>query len=121
MPGAYAFQGRFYGDPGESALSAENTTKAYKLRQRASDAERFFITATYLQQVTGNLERAKETFELWEHTYPREVKAPFLHMLERSRSRHSDPQASEGRIGPDPAAALPIADVGGLTSLSASA
>lgn len=75
---AYAFLGRFYGDIGESALSAENTTKAYELRQRASDAERFFITATYLQQVTGNLEKAKETFELWEHTYPREIKVPSL-------------------------------------------
>jgi predicted Zn-dependent protease len=75
---AYAFLGRFYGDIGESVLSAENTTRAYELRERASDAEKFFITATYLQQVTGNLEKAKETFELWAHTYPREIKAPSL-------------------------------------------
>jgi tetratricopeptide (TPR) repeat protein len=75
---AYGFLGRFYGDIGESVLSAENTTKAYELRQRASDAERFFITATYQQQVTGNLEKAKETFELWEKTYPREIRAPSL-------------------------------------------
>ena len=75
---AYAFLGRIYGDIGESVLSAENTTKAYELRERASDAERFFITATYLQQVTGNLEKAKETFELWAKTYPREIRAPGL-------------------------------------------
>jgi eukaryotic-like serine/threonine-protein kinase len=75
---AYGFLGRFYGDIGESVLSAQNTTKAYQLRDRASDSERFFITVTYLQQVTGNLEKARESFELWEETYPREIRAPSL-------------------------------------------
>jgi predicted Zn-dependent protease len=75
---AYASLGRSYGDIGESVLSAENTVKAYKLRDRASDAERFFIAATYLEQVTGNLEKAKETIELWAETYPREIRAPSL-------------------------------------------
>jgi serine/threonine protein kinase/tetratricopeptide (TPR) repeat protein len=70
---AHAFLGRVYGDIGESALSAESTSKAYQLRDRASDAEKFFITATYDQQVTGNLEKAQETFELWAQTYPREI------------------------------------------------
>jgi eukaryotic-like serine/threonine-protein kinase len=75
---AYAAMGRFYGDIGESVLSAENTAKAYELRVHSSDAERFFITATYLQQVTGNLEKAKQTFELWARTYPREITVPGL-------------------------------------------
>ena len=68
MPTLGALLWRYWWKP---ALSAdEHPTKAYQLRQRASGAERFFITATYLQQVTGNLEKAKETFELWEQTYP---------------------------------------------------
>ena len=75
---AYAFLGRSYGEIGESVLSAENTAKAYELRERASDAERFFITAAYLKDVTGNLEKARETFELWAETYPREIRAPSL-------------------------------------------
>ena len=75
---AYAYLGRIYGDIGESELSAENTTKAYQLRDRASDAEKFFITATYDQQVMGNLEKAQETFELWGQTYPREDEPPGL-------------------------------------------
>ena len=37
--------GCMYGDMGESDLSAESTTKAYQLRDRASDREKFFITA----------------------------------------------------------------------------
>ncbi|MGH7746017.1 MAG: winged helix-turn-helix domain-containing protein, partial [Candidatus Dormibacteria bacterium] len=39
---AYAALGRMYGDIGESFLSAENIGKAYQLRDRASDQEKFF-------------------------------------------------------------------------------
>jgi eukaryotic-like serine/threonine-protein kinase len=75
---AYSFLGRSYGDIGESALSAENTTKAYQLRDRATDTEKFFIMATYYQQVTGNLEKARETYESWGQAYPREIRSPSL-------------------------------------------
>jgi eukaryotic-like serine/threonine-protein kinase len=70
---AFAWLGRIYGDIGESALSAESTSKAYELRDRASDAERFFITASYDLQVTGNVEKAQQTCEAWIATYPRAV------------------------------------------------
>ncbi len=70
---AYAYLGRVYGDLGESEISAENTAKAYQLRNRASDAERFFIAATYDEEVTGDRERAQQTCELWAETYPREA------------------------------------------------
>jgi tetratricopeptide (TPR) repeat protein/predicted Ser/Thr protein kinase len=69
---AYAFLGRNYGDIGESVLSAESTSKAYELRDRASDREKFFIAASYDLQVTGNLEKAHQTCELWAQTYPRD-------------------------------------------------
>jgi eukaryotic-like serine/threonine-protein kinase len=68
---AYAMLGRMYGDIGESALSAESTSKAYQLRDRASDKEKFFISASYDMQVTGNLEKAQQTCELWAQAYPR--------------------------------------------------
>jgi serine/threonine protein kinase/tetratricopeptide (TPR) repeat protein len=70
---AYASLGRVYGDIGESVLSAANTRKAYALRNRASDEERFFISASYDTQVTGNLEEAQQTCELWAQAYPRVV------------------------------------------------
>jgi DNA-binding winged helix-turn-helix (wHTH) protein/predicted Zn-dependent protease len=68
---AYAALGRMYGDIGESALSAENTSRAYQLRDRTSDQERFFISLTYDLQVTGNLEKSHQTCDLWIQTYPR--------------------------------------------------
>jgi DNA-binding winged helix-turn-helix (wHTH) protein/tetratricopeptide (TPR) repeat protein len=70
---AYAALGRMYGDIGETVLSAESTTKAYELRERASDEEKFFISASYDKQVTGNLEKAQQTCDLWAQAYPRAV------------------------------------------------
>ena len=69
---AHAFLGRIYADTGESVLSAESTSRAYQLRGRASDRERFFITFSYDRQITGNLANAQKTLELWTRTYPRD-------------------------------------------------
>jgi tetratricopeptide (TPR) repeat protein len=70
---AYAHLGISYNSTGESALAAESVSKAYQLRDRASDREKFFIIASYEMQVTGNLEKAQQTCELWAQTYPRDV------------------------------------------------
>jgi len=69
---AYAWLGRLYSAIGESALSAETTRKAWQLRDRASDQERFFIDFSYYRTVTGDLEKAGQTCELWAQTYPRD-------------------------------------------------
>jgi len=68
---AHAYLGLLYSTIGESVLSAESTTKAWQLRDRVSDRERFFIDSMYDRQVTGNLERAYQTLESWAQTYPR--------------------------------------------------
>jgi tetratricopeptide (TPR) repeat protein len=69
---AYAFMGLNYSGLGESVLSMESTSKAYQLRDRASDRERFLITTLYDRQVTGNLEKEQQTLQLWAQTYPRD-------------------------------------------------
>ncbi|MGA7415036.1 MAG: protein kinase [Bryobacteraceae bacterium] len=79
---AYAYLGRVYGDLEDPALSAESTRKAYQLRDRTSDQEKFFIASSYDLQVTGNLEKAQQTCEAWAQTYPRELMAPrFLGLI----------------------------------------
>ncbi|MGE0704008.1 MAG: hypothetical protein AB7P22_08740, partial [Vicinamibacterales bacterium] len=65
---------------GQAELSAESTRRAWLLRDRVSDRERFFIDFTYDRQVTGNLERAYQTLELWFQTYPR-AEQPNPHSL----------------------------------------
>ncbi len=71
---AHAQLGLWYSGIGESVLSIESTTKAYQLRDRTSDPEKFFITTTYDRQVTGNLAKAQTTCELWAETYPRDAR-----------------------------------------------
>ena len=49
--------------------------KAYQLRNRASDAERFYIETLYDRDFTGNLERERRTLEAWAESYPRDAYA----------------------------------------------
>jgi tetratricopeptide (TPR) repeat protein len=75
---AHAHIGFRYGGLGESALARQSLLKAYQLRHRASDAERFYIDTLYDRDYTGNLERERRTLETWADTYPRDPSAPTL-------------------------------------------
>ena len=68
---AHARLGTSYSTGGELVLGARHTTRAFELRERATDNEKFYITATYHRQVTGNLDQALRAFDLWAQTYPR--------------------------------------------------
>jgi len=72
---AHARLGLAYSGLGESLLGEQSTSRAYELRDHASDRERFFITTIYDRQVTGNLEREADTLRLWAQTYPRDPTA----------------------------------------------
>jgi tetratricopeptide (TPR) repeat protein len=69
---AYAGLGISYGEVGETTRASENTRKAYELRERVSEREKFYIASNYELWVTGNLEAARKTDELWAQTYPRD-------------------------------------------------
>jgi tetratricopeptide (TPR) repeat protein len=71
---AYASLGLMYGSMGETEAGTENIRKAYELRDRASDNEKFFITAYYDGRATGNQKKAQQTCEAWAQAYPREWK-----------------------------------------------
>src|SRR5262249_50717660 len=69
---AWANQGLWYTGMGETALARESLTKAFQLRDHTSDHERFFIEANYYRSVTGDLNAAFQTLQLWAQTYPRD-------------------------------------------------
>src|ERR1700729_3471030 len=71
---AFAWLGLTYVDIGEPSIAADYTRKAYELRDRTSEAERYFITARFYKAVTGNMEKAEQTCELWIQAYPRSDK-----------------------------------------------
>ena len=70
---AYARLGNAYGEIGESDLSAQNSSKAYQLRDRVSDEERFLLTLSYDLRVTGDLEQAQQICQSWIQMYPRDM------------------------------------------------
>lgn len=70
---AHAWLGRLYADLDQFGLAAASIARAWQLRDRASDREKFFITVNYEILVTGNMEAAQSTAETWARAYPREA------------------------------------------------
>ncbi|HTC57594.1 MAG TPA: protein kinase [Candidatus Sulfotelmatobacter sp.] len=62
-----------YSNLGQASLASENAKKAYDLRDRVSDREKYRISAFYFQYVTGEVEKATEAYELWAKSYPRDM------------------------------------------------
>jgi len=65
-----------YGNLGQASLAAENIKKAYDLRDRVSEREKYRISALYYQSVTGELEQATQVYELWAKSYPQDSVPP---------------------------------------------
>ena len=68
---AYAWLGVWFTSIGEPSIAADYTSKAYELRNRASEPEKYFISAIYYKEVTGDLEKAEQSCKLWAQDYPR--------------------------------------------------
>ncbi len=69
---AYRSLAAMYQNLNEQNLMAANASKAYELRDKVSERERFFIEATYYWMATGDLEKALPVYALWQQTYPRD-------------------------------------------------
>jgi DNA-binding winged helix-turn-helix (wHTH) protein/tetratricopeptide (TPR) repeat protein len=69
---AYASVSVAYNNLNEVGRAAENARRAYELRDRVSERERLHIEANYYLNATGELEKAAQTYELWQQTYPRD-------------------------------------------------
>ena len=70
---AYVGLAIHYSNLGRASLAAENAKKAYDLRDRVSERERYRISAFYFQYVTGEVEKANEAYELWSKSYPQDM------------------------------------------------
>jgi eukaryotic-like serine/threonine-protein kinase len=60
---AYRAAGADYDGMGETARAGEYYTKAFQLRERASEQEKLLIAALYYMRVTGELDKAAQTYE----------------------------------------------------------
>ena len=73
----YRAVGIDYSDLGELGRASEYYTKAFRLREHASEREKLAIAADYYLNVTGELDKAAQTFQEEIESYPREVAAYF--------------------------------------------
>lgn len=72
---AYALLALDYYHLGETGLAMENLRKAYELRDRTTEKERFVIESLYDALVTGDLEKGRQDYEVWAENYPRDFAA----------------------------------------------
>lgn len=75
---AYAILGTCYKYSGQTELAMQSYTKAYELRQRVGDRERFLIEGLYYSNVSGELYKTIQVGELWKSTYPQDVSPNIL-------------------------------------------
>ena len=67
----YLQVGSYYVTNGEPGRASEYFTKAFELRERASEREKIPITAHYYENVTGELDKAAQTYQEAIESYPR--------------------------------------------------
>jgi eukaryotic-like serine/threonine-protein kinase len=73
---AYTSLGVVYNNLGQASLAAENLKKAYDLRDRVSEREKYRITAMYYETATGEIEQATQVYEMWAKSYPEDPVPP---------------------------------------------
>jgi tetratricopeptide (TPR) repeat protein len=73
---AYASLGLNYGNMGEVGKSTKNIQKAYDLRDRVSEREKYRISGLYYSNVTGDIDEANQVYELWAQSYPNDSVPP---------------------------------------------
>jgi len=67
---AYDFLGIRYSNLNQPTLAAEYLKKAFDLRDRVTEREKFHITSLYYDGTTGELEKADQALEIWIRVYP---------------------------------------------------
>src|SRR5262249_17417530 len=76
---AYRSMAVSYSNLGQSTRASQSASRAFELRERVSDRERYAIEGFYYSLVTGQLERSNQVYELWKQSYPRDF-LPFLNL-----------------------------------------
>ena len=71
----YRAVGNDYNNLSELGRASEYLTKAFQLREHASEREKLVIAADYYRSVTGEVDKAAQTYQKEIESYPRESRA----------------------------------------------
>ncbi len=69
---AYAQMSTSYFNLRDTMRAKAFAARAYDLRDRVSERERFYVEARYADTVTGDLDQSVKVYELWSQVYPRD-------------------------------------------------
>ena len=72
---AYARLGTVYANLGQADESKKMTTRAYELREKVSESERYYIEARYYTTVGTDVQKALDVYKVWLGTYPNDYTA----------------------------------------------
>jgi serine/threonine protein kinase/tetratricopeptide (TPR) repeat protein len=116
----YRAVGDDYSSQAEVGRATDYYTKAFQLREHASEREKLTITAAYYSSVTGELDKAAQTYEEMIQNYPRDYRAHLdlgtVHSSKGQYERAAESYRQSLRLAPDNVA--PYADlVNSLLSL----
>jgi len=70
---AYSALAASYGNLGQATRASENARKAFALRERVSEREKYRISGRYYDDATGELDKAVQAYELWQQNYPNDA------------------------------------------------
>jgi serine/threonine protein kinase len=97
--------GIMYGNVGQPTRGREYLSKAFTLRDRASEREKLHITSMYYMAATGELDKAIETFREWEENYPRDdiayTNLGALYAFEGKMEQGTEQMRGALRLNPD--------------------
>jgi len=94
---AYWAVGTDYLSLSETGRASEYFTKAFQLREHTSEREKLAITSGYYQNVTGELDKAAQTYQEWSASYPQDYRAHFKLSNVYSQQGQYEKAAEENR------------------------
>ncbi|HEX8816367.1 MAG TPA: protein kinase [Terriglobales bacterium] len=101
----YDMVGNDYFSLAELGRASEYVTKAFQLREHASERERLFISTDYYQTVTGELDKAVQTYQEWTASYPRDRSAygglGNVYLLQGQYEKAAEAYRENQRLAPD--------------------
>ncbi len=103
---AYVGLGATYANMGESGLAIAYLRKAHELpANRVSPRERFYISAHYYDIVTGELEKAEQTYKLWVQEFPRDhgghINLAYVYAILGENEKALAEELETTRVNPD--------------------
>ena len=102
---AYARLGTVYANLSQPEEARKMTARAYELRQKVSEVERYYIEARYFTTVEPDVQKAIDVYRVWLATYPNDytalVNSALLHKQQGDRAEAIRKLELSTQVAPD--------------------